>query len=410
MAVAVYDFKGLIVPVIRNADGLNLLGMAKAISDVADRARAKRLHADEVRGGTFTITSPGGFGSIVSTPIINQPQVGILDVEAVAKRPVVVEDASGRDAITIRPMMNLCLSYGHRVVDGAYAVSSCASRSRRPRPGRPTRIEPHTGPASRYTALMGSGKGARRLNGRVVLVTGAGRGIGRSIGIAVARAGARVVLVSRTLSDLDSAREEIEAVGGEALLFPGDLTRDGFAAELIEHVEVNAGPIDGLVNAAGINTSYSRVERVEEEDWDRILATNVRATFLLSQTCAAAMLERGSGSITNIASVGGIVAIPRLAAYCASKSALIALTRTMAVEWAKRGVRVNAVAPAFIRTSLSMTLLEHPHIAPRLLAATPMGRFGESEDVAGAVTYLLSDDARYITGETLSIDGGWTAH
>jgi len=122
IAVALEGGKGLIVPVIKNAEDLNLLGMARAIQDVADRARSKKLVPDDVQGGTFTITNPGGYGAIHGTPIISQPQVGILDVEAMVKRPIVIEDEAGKDAIAIRPMMNLCLSYDHRLVDGAYAA------------------------------------------------------------------------------------------------------------------------------------------------------------------------------------------------------------------------------------------------------------------------------------------------
>jgi pyruvate dehydrogenase E2 component (dihydrolipoamide acetyltransferase) len=122
IAVALEGGKGLIVPVIKNAEDLNLLGMARAIQDVADRARSKKLVPDDVQGGTFTITNPGGYGAIHGTPIISQPRVGILDVEAMVKRPIVIEDEAGKDAIAIRPMMNLCLSYDHRLVDGAYAA------------------------------------------------------------------------------------------------------------------------------------------------------------------------------------------------------------------------------------------------------------------------------------------------
>jgi pyruvate/2-oxoglutarate dehydrogenase complex dihydrolipoamide acyltransferase (E2) component len=122
IAVALEGGKGLIVPVVKNAEGMNLLGLTRAITDIADRARSKKLLPDDVQGGTFTITNPGGFGAIHGTPIISQPQVAILDVEALVKRPVVVTDDEGSDSIAIRPMMNLCLSYDHRLVDGAYAA------------------------------------------------------------------------------------------------------------------------------------------------------------------------------------------------------------------------------------------------------------------------------------------------
>jgi 2-oxoglutarate dehydrogenase E2 component (dihydrolipoamide succinyltransferase) len=122
IAVALDDGKGLIVPVVRNAEEKNLLGIARAIQDLAERARTKKLSPDEVQGGTFTITNPGGFGAIGGTPIINQPQVGIIDVEAIVKRPWVVSDEQGNDTIAIRPIMNLCISYDHRLIDGAYAA------------------------------------------------------------------------------------------------------------------------------------------------------------------------------------------------------------------------------------------------------------------------------------------------
>ena len=122
IAVALEGGKGLIVPVIRSAEEKNLLGLTRAINDLGERARAKKLSPDEVQGGTFTITNPGGFGAIMGTPIINQPQVAILDVEAIVKRPVVVTDQHGAEAIAIRPMMNLCLTYDHRLIDGAYAA------------------------------------------------------------------------------------------------------------------------------------------------------------------------------------------------------------------------------------------------------------------------------------------------
>ena len=122
IAVALEGGKGLIVSVVKNAEGLNLVGLARSIADVAERARSKKLLPDDVQGGTFTITNPGGWGAIIGTPIISQPQVGILDVEALVKRAVVVTDEYGKDAIAIRPMMNLCLSYDHRLVDGAYAA------------------------------------------------------------------------------------------------------------------------------------------------------------------------------------------------------------------------------------------------------------------------------------------------
>jgi NAD(P)-dependent dehydrogenase (short-subunit alcohol dehydrogenase family) len=139
------------------------------------------------------------------------------------------------------------------------------------------------------------------------------------------------------------------------------------------------------------------------------MSVNVRAGFQLAQAAGRRMLANGGGSIVNVASIGGLVALPRLAAYCASKGALVQLTRVLAVEWADRNVRVNAVAPGYVRTEFTRSLLEHPEISARLLASTPARRFAEPEEIAPAVAFLASDDASYITGAVLTADGGWTA-
>jgi NAD(P)-dependent dehydrogenase (short-subunit alcohol dehydrogenase family) len=164
-----------------------------------------------------------------------------------------------------------------------------------------------------------------------------------------------------------------------------------------------------LVNSAGVSPVYTGAERIGQGDLDTIIATNLRAPFLLAQAAARRMLDRGEGSIVNIASVGGIVALPRLAAYSAAKAGLIGATRVMAVEWAPRGVRVNAVAPAYARTELTSGLIEHESIGPTLLASTPMGRFAHPSEIAPTVVFLSSSDASYITGQTICVDGGWTA-
>ena len=195
--------------------------------------------------------------------------------------------------------------------------------------------------------------GAQRLEGKVALVTGSGRGIGRAVALTFAAAGAAVGLAARTRDELELARTEIEAAGGRAWSFPTDVAEDGAAARLVPAVEDRIGPLDILVNAAGISPVFVRSEHISSEDWDAIMATNLRAAFLLCQAAAAGMLERRRGSIVNVASVGATVALPRLAAYCASKAGLVALTRVLAVEWADRGVRVNAIAPAYVRTDMA---------------------------------------------------------
>lgn len=248
-----------------------------------------------------------------------------------------------------------------------------------------------------------------RLSGKTALVTGGGRGIGREIALALADAGASVALCARSEPQVDAVVDEIAKAGGNAVGRSADITAEGASDALVEWAEGELGPADVLVNAAGVSPSYTGAERIASEDFDLIMATNLRAPFLLTQAAGRRMLARGAGSVVNITSIGGIVALPRLAAYCAAKAALNSLTRVLAVEWAERGVRVNAVAPAYVRTAMTGELLDHHTIGPMLLANAPIGRFAQPRDVTGAVIFLASSDAAYITGQTICVDGGWTA-
>jgi gluconate 5-dehydrogenase len=248
-----------------------------------------------------------------------------------------------------------------------------------------------------------------RLAGSIVLVTGAGRGIGREIAVTLAAAGASVALCARSTGELTDVAAEIAVAGGTAAPFPADITLDGAPEAVVAEVEREFGPLDTLINAAGVSPIYTAAERIAPSDYDMIMATNARAPFQFAQAAGLRMLERGSGSIVNITSIGGIVALPRLAAYCAAKAALNSLTRVLAVEWAARGVRVNAVAPAYVETAMTSGLISHETLGPALLADTPLGRFAQPRDVAGIVLFLASDAASYITGQTIGVDGGWTA-
>lgn len=244
------------------------------------------------------------------------------------------------------------------------------------------------------------------MNAGVALVTGSGRGIGRAIAQRLAADGATIALCARSVDQLEAVAAEIPSA---TLVVPGDIAGDGEPTRIVAQVEAALGPIDVLVNAAGISPVYTRAEQTSIEDWDAIMSVNVRAAFLLCQAAGIGMLERQRGSIVNVASVGGVVALPRLVAYCAAKGALVAMTRVMAVEWADRGVRVNVVAPAYVETELSSGLTTHARVGPQLLAATPLGRFGEATEIASAVAFLASQESSYVTGTTLAVDGGWTA-
>lgn len=254
--------------------------------------------------------------------------------------------------------------------------------------------------------MAGGDRGLNRfsLEGRVAIVTGGGRGIGRAIAGAFAEAGARVALVARSADELERAAAEI---GGHA--YPADVSDpaavDGAVAAVRERFE----RIDVLVNAAGISPVYKRAERIEPAEWDAILAVNLRGTFLCCRAVGPAMLERGAGAVVNITSVAAAAGMPRLAAYAASKAGVLSLTRTLALEWAAQGVRVNAVGPSFVRTEFTRGLYENDALRQMIVDQTPLGRFGEPDDVVGAALFLASDASRYVTGETIYVDGGWLA-
>lgn len=246
------------------------------------------------------------------------------------------------------------------------------------------------------------------LDGRVALVTGAGRGLGRAIALGLARAGASMILVARTTEQVEEVASVIERAGGYARAFVADV-RDPDQLERVYVTVASVSPLDVVVNAAGISPVYREAEVMALDDWDAVIATNLRGTFISCQLAGRAMISRRSGSIVNISSIAASVGLPRLSAYCASKAGIEGLTRTLALEWARHGVRVNAVAPAFFATDLTKGLRSNPHHLQSLVSSTPLGRLGEPDEVVGAVLYLSTDAARYVTGTTIAVDGGWLA-
>jgi 2-dehydro-3-deoxy-D-gluconate 5-dehydrogenase len=245
------------------------------------------------------------------------------------------------------------------------------------------------------------------LSGQVALVTGAGRGIGAAIAKALAAAGADVVLWGRSESGLCETAEACSQLGREVTTVVGDLSDPQGAAATARELAAERR-IDILVNNAGTISRAPALD-VGYEDWRRVLATNLDSAFMLSQAVGAGMVERRAGSVINTASLlsfqGGI----NVPSYTASKHALVGLTKALATEWADQGVTVNAVAPGYISTDNTTALREDPEREHAIRSRIPAGRWGTPDDVVGAVVFLAGPSARYVTGHTLVVDGGWLA-
>ena len=241
------------------------------------------------------------------------------------------------------------------------------------------------------------------LTGRLALITGGGSGIGFDIARCMVQAGARVVLTGRREEPL---RDAVEALGEQAHYRVNDITERETLDGLVEEIEARLGPIDVLVNNAGINQKKPALD-VTDDDFDRIVQTNLNALFSLTRACARRMVERGSGSILMISSMAAYYGIDRVVAYAASKSAVEGMVKVLASEFSGRGVRVNAIAPGFIETDMSRTAMNNdPDRRDRAMRRTPMGHFGQPADIGWAAVFLASDAARYITGASLPVDGG----
>jgi len=245
------------------------------------------------------------------------------------------------------------------------------------------------------------------LSGSTALVTGASRGIGRAIALGLARAGCDVIGLARGKQPLDDLGGEVAAIGRRYLALPADLADAAGLEAVADQAWSWSGRVDVLVNVAGVIVRTDPPV-VVPEDWDRTFAVNLRGPFFLTQAIGARMLATGGGSIVNLASVAGEHVTRASLSYQASKAALLQLTRGLAVRWAP-AVRVNAVGPGYVRTDLNSAWLDQPANRDYVLGNTPLGRVGEPADVVGAVTFLASPAAAYVTGQHLRIDGGWSA-
>ena len=242
------------------------------------------------------------------------------------------------------------------------------------------------------------------LTGKVCVVTGAGRGIGRGIADSLARHGASVVLTGRTAATLDDAAA---AIGAGASTQVTDVAREADVIALRDAVLARHGRIDVLVNNAGINPVWRGIEKIGLDEWQAIIDTNLTGTFLCCKYLGGAM-ERG-GSVINVSSIAGRVGLTRSVPYCASKGGVELLTKALALDWAKRGVRVNCLAPGYVDTDLTHGVLTHEVHGKPFLAHIPLGRFGTPREMGGAVVFLAADVSAYMTGQSLVVDGGWTA-
>jgi NAD(P)-dependent dehydrogenase (short-subunit alcohol dehydrogenase family) len=246
------------------------------------------------------------------------------------------------------------------------------------------------------------------LEDKVAVVTGGTSGIGRALSLGLAEAGADVIATARRQQQVDETAAEVEKLGHQTLRLTSDVCERSSLENLLAEALGRFGKVDILINCAG------RIKRaptltMPEEEWTAILDTNLTGTLRACQVFGKHMLERGYGRIVNIASLNSFVALSEVAAYAASKAGVASLTRSLAVEWSKKGVTVNAIAPGVFRTELNAQLLDSTSRGQELLMRTPMGRFGRTEELVGAAIFLSSDAASFVTGQTLVVDGGFLA-
>jgi NAD(P)-dependent dehydrogenase (short-subunit alcohol dehydrogenase family) len=246
------------------------------------------------------------------------------------------------------------------------------------------------------------------LTGKNAFVTGASRGIGRAIAVAFAEAGADVALVARSADGLAETAEAIDVLGRKAFVIPADVTSYDAVADAVSQAIDQLGSLDVVVNNAGGSNFMVPFRDLRLSGWDKLIQLNLSSAVYVCHAVAGHLLERGKGSVINVASVAGVGASPTMTPYGAAKAGLISLTKSLAVEWARDGVRVNALCPGWTATELNRTLWEDPVVGPATIASTPMGRWASADEMAGPALFLASEASSYVTGQALVVDGGQT--
>lgn len=246
------------------------------------------------------------------------------------------------------------------------------------------------------------------LSRKVAIVTGGSRGLGKGMALALAEAGADVVVASRTLSALKEVSQEIKDKGRSSLPIELDVWDLSSINRMVENAVKEFGKIDILVNNAGMNVRKPTIE-VTEEDWNKIVNTNLKGTFFCAQAVGKVMIKQTKGKIINIGSLTSKVAFPNMAVYAATRGGILQLTKSLAVEWAKYNINVNAIGPGYFKTSQTATLFADKHWVEEILKKIPLGKTGLPEDLGGTVVFLASEASDYITGQMIFVDGGWLA-